>query len=58
MVNQVSSRFFNENVHSSRRIRPETSLEIHKDGTISGISSHNSKEIYETFTIVNAFLPF
>ena len=28
---------------------PKTSLEILKDGTISGISTHNSKEIYESF---------
>lgn len=44
------SRFFMENMNSLHAAHtPKTSLEILKDGTISGISTHNSKEIYESF---------
>lgn len=46
---QVSPRCLIENVHSSQQIYPEKSLKILNDGTISGISSHNSREIYKSF---------
>ena len=53
------SRFFMENMNSLHAAHaPKTSLEILKDGSISGISTHNSKEIYESFSMFYAFLPF